>query len=175
LKLYIQWSTRTFHDWIQVESSAWDGLSGRPEPQGTEEGGHDDVPGWIFDLNVQGVMFGGYDHYAVEEAPPDGIRVTVWNDDPAEFPDGQKYARAWTFLPPAPDARFGGAMNTRQSQIIYAQPLMAARLDGQPNVRGWSEFVPPVEEVIRHGIWVPKPVLMTLWKDRRHVGWRDWL
>ena len=44
-----------------------------------------------------------------------GCKLYGWNDDPILFPVGQRNGIIITFLPLAPDRRFGGAYNTRQT------------------------------------------------------------
>jgi len=128
-------------------------------------------------LNVQGIEFIGADHYAVEPLA-DGLRVTMWDDDPVDFPPGTRSARVWTLRDPAPDARVGGQANTRQSLTVYdeASPSRwtgVSASDGPVIVRPWSEFVPPA--AARHGIWVDESLLAAHRASRTSHDWREWI
>ncbi len=185
MKVLYQWAQRDPEDWHQIDAVDWDALPNRRIPATDEMGGGDNVLGWINDLCVQGVHFNGSDHVAVESVVIDGetgVRVTNWWDDPDDYPPGERRARVWTFLPLAADPDMGGAINTRQSQIVYAE---GARLidytDSPPQnttVLPWVDFVAPAAGLIRH------QVLLTDAKYVEHVrargsgdlewGWRDW-
>lgn len=175
MRLLVQWTLKSPSNWALLDSAAWAGLPKLPEPATGKTGDNNVKPGWVFDLNVQGVRFSGNDHYAVEDAGGGAVRVTVWNDDPDDWPEGTKYARVWTLLPLAPDAKLGGAINTRQSQVIYAQD--AAKF---PAALPWEDFLPVRDAILaagleRHGIWVSDT------KSQEHVaaqeswGWRHWV
>lgn len=163
---------------MEVDSSAWDTLPKLAEPAPGDPVTNN--PGHVFNLNVQGMEFGGADHYVVEDLT-DGsgaIRVTVWYDDPIGSPEGMKWARVSTFLPLVPDPNLAGAINTRQSFVIYAQPDKMALLP-QPventEFRPWTDFQPPPEEITRHGKWVTDTLVKT--HDTLTFpapSWREW-
>ena len=136
-------------------------------------GGKDNQPGWVFDLNIQGVCFTG-DHYAVENLDDGsaGVRVTVWNDDPDDWPPGTRHAHVWEFFKLQPDPENGGAYNTVQKRTTYAEAQ--ARFANWAGVRPWSEFVPPPEAVTRHGVWVEDEKATELQAAAEHHGWREW-
>ena len=127
---------------------------------------------------VQGVRANGADHYAVERITVGleaGIRVTTWNDDPDDWPVGERHARVWTILPLAVDPAYGGAINTRQTQVLYAEGERFFRTPPQnTTVLPWAVFIPPAAAITRHG------VLLTNAKYAEHVaaqtewGWRHW-
>lgn len=179
MRVLIQHARRNPRDWEAVDSTDWGRLPARPLP--SVVGGQDDEPGWVMRLNVQGVSFVGYDHYAVEPLPDRACRVTVWKDDPDDLPTdalGEFYARVWTFLPLAPDARIGGRYNTRQSQVVYAGPRLTRFYEDNPTentvVRSWGEFAPPPDAVVRHGVWVPDELMSAHDAALSHRGWREW-
>lgn len=177
MRVLLQWTQRNPRDWVAIDSAAWAALPDLGVPAEGQVGGENDVPGWVHSLNCQGVSFVG-DHYAVEHLP-DGCRVTVWWDDLDSYPDGQWYARRWTFLPLAPDPRFGGAINTRQSQVVYAQPEAMALFDAAGPVenteyRPWGEFVLPPSLAVRHGIWVTDGLNLAHERAQSPHGWREW-
>ena len=183
MRVYVQWTHATPRDWVVLDVAsgpnrrAWERLPSKPQPSGTEL--IDDAPGWVHSLNVQGVTFSGDDHYAVEPISG-GLRVTTWNDDPVDYPVGTRSAKVYEFLSPAPDARFGGQLNTRQTLTVFDErspsPWEGVEASGGPVVvRPWSEFVPPAASVTRHGIWLPD----VLNEQHRAVqsphGWPEWL
>lgn len=171
MRVLVQWTTSSPGDWVETTAALWSGLPSRPAPRPGQLGGLDLVPGHVFAVAVQGMVFTGQDHYHVRELPEGGCRVTCWNDDPADFP-GRRNARIHDFLPLAPDPALRGAINTRQRVIFYDEvPTQGART--------WNEFVPPVSDV-RHGIWTLDDVAVqhararsvNCWWDRR---WADHL
>ena len=175
MNLLVQWTLKMPENWAVLDSSAWANLPKLPEPARGRIGDNNTRLGWVFDLNVQGLRFSGNDHYVVEDAGGGAVRVTVWNDDPDDWPEGTKYARVWTLLPLTPDDNLGGAINTKQSQIIYAQD--AAKF---PSALPWEDFFPIRDAILaaeleRHGIWVSDV------KSEQHVaaqeswGFKHWV
>ena len=124
MKVLLQWTTRNPSDWVEIDSASWVGLPKRPEPVGGEE--IDNTFGWVFGLNIQGVEFAA-DHYAVEDLPDGTTKVTIWNDDSVDHPDGEKYAREWVFSTCRPSKKCGGAYNTAQLQTFYGQSVVMSR------------------------------------------------
>jgi hypothetical protein len=173
MKLLLQWSLASPQGWVEVDSAQWASLPKKPLPVGGEV--IDDTPGWIHQVNVQGVCLTA-DHYAVEEIAAGEIRVTAWNEDEADYPEGWKYAHVWTFRNLAPDPNFGGAINTRQTHLIYAQPLMQARLDaiGQTGSLPWADFVAPAADQTKHGVWVENALNLQHDGLRDCCGWYEW-
>ncbi len=178
MRLYLQWTLATPQDWLALDLDTsgplrrvWEKLPAKAEPVGGEI--IDNLPGWGFDLNVQGVTFGGHDHYTVRPIAG-GLEVTVWDDDPAEFPPGQREAQVWTFLDPAPDPAFGGAVNTRQSRVVYTEQPGKHAPDARTTIRPWSQFVIPTSLVL-HGIWVTDALLNQHVAVRQPHGWREWV
>ncbi len=183
MRLLVQWTLKTPEDWATLDSSAWAKSPKLYEPPPGEIGDENAKRGWVFALNVQGVFFIGYDHYAVEELSGGACRVTVWKDDPLDLPGdvlGEFYARVWTFQRLAPDPRLGNAWNTRQSQVIYGGPkLIQHYLDFPVEnlvVKPWSDFIPPPANITRHGIWTSDAKLDAHDAVRvQKVGWRHWI
>ena len=182
MRVYVQWTKLNPEDWVELDvrntgpfRKAWENLPAKPLPVGGES--IDNAPGWITCLNVQGIEFTGADHYAVEPLV-DGLRVTMWDDDPVDFPPGTRSARAWELRAPAADARFGGQLNTRQSLTVYDEATPSrwegvTTTDGPVVVRPWSEFVPPA--TARHGIWIDEPLLDAHRAIRTSHDWREWI
>lgn len=176
MRVLLQWTRAAPRGWEEIDSTQWQALPKRPEPRGSEA--LDDQPGWIYRLNVQSLDFTA-DHYAVEPLPGRACRVTIWNDDPEDYPDGEKYARIWTFKPLRPDPAFGGQWNTSQTQVIYAEQVIAARMmwAGVPEnaILPFSQFTPPDERNVRHGIWVPQDLNARHDAERPERDWREWV
>ena len=127
---------------------------------------------------VQGVRFNGADHYAVERVTiglEAGIKVTVWNDDPDDWPVGERHARVWTFLPLAADPNLGGAINTRQSQVLYAEGERFSRIPPQnTTVLPWVDFIPPAAAITRHGVQLTNAKYAEHMAAQAEWGWRHW-
>lgn len=175
MRILVQWTTRTPHDYVEMDSSDWAALPTKPVPVGGES--LDEGEGWVADLVVQGVSFAGADHYAVEDLPGGALRVTTWTDDPDDYPQDQFWADVWTFLPLAPDPLLGGAWNTRQSHVWYARPWNRRKFDGVSvdfEIRRLREFSPPPDAVVRHGISAPTGLYQRIERRRSFHGWREW-
>ena len=182
MRLYVQWTLAAPGDWVAIDMTRdphWRTLPKKPEPVGGEV--IDQSPGWVMALNIQGVIFGGYDHYSVRYSDVDGALIaTGWNDDPVDWPPGTREAYEWTFLPPAPDARLAGRFNTVQTCRVFTEQFPHAwegsNSSGGPNlVLPWSSFTPPQANMTRHGIWVSDTLLMEHFAARTPHGWREWL
>ena len=177
MKVYVQWTKSDVEDWEPLEAAQWRNQPKRGVPAPGEFGGLDNNPGHVYALNVQGVTFEAFDHYAVEPLPGNGCRVTVWQDDPDDFAPEEMFAQVWEFLPPAPDGRIGGRMNTRQSLTVYAgDPSRYPQSDimAEPP-KPWSEFLPPPGVVVRHGISVTDDKARAHRRSRSPRGWREWV
>ncbi|MEE9140515.1 MAG: hypothetical protein V3U18_07030, partial [Alphaproteobacteria bacterium] len=177
MKIGYQWATATPQDWSDIDSKDWAKLPDKGEPIGGEV--IDDTPGYVYQVNVQGVCYTG-DKYAVRDVPgTDDCEVFCINDDPEDYDPLDFYAHVWIFRPLAPDPDRGGAINTRQSHILYAAPRAFERLQAFGPVEGrillpWSDFEYPPENLIRYGIWLPDQ-LSNLHRAARSIrGWREW-
>lgn len=173
MKVYIQWAKTTPEDWTAVDLSRLSQIrnlpkKGLPGPTSVL----DNNPGWLCGLNCQGIDFSGYDHTAIELVG-DGLRITGWQDDTADFGD-TRWATEWTLMPPAPDPALGGVMNTVQSRRVWATPDAAVWFPNQ-TVLPWSEFVVPPTNLTVHGIWMPDELFAAHKAIRTPHGWRDWL
>lgn len=180
MKVLVQWTKLNPEGWVEFEvrdtqqhRRAWERLAKKGLPTGNET--LDNNEGWVFDVNIQGIHFGGADHYAVEFLTDPvmgfGLRITTWNDDPEDWPVGTRTATEWTLYDPAPDPNFGGAINTRQFRRFWADDLVMF-----PDAMPFSEFVVPPDSITRHGIWVTSEKLTEHITVRGPVrGWTEWI
>lgn len=180
MKVLIQWALLLPEDWQQTDSKNWQNLISKNEPNGIEA--IDLVGGWINALNVQGVVFEGFDHYHVQHlSSSGGCRVTVWNDDEEDYSPDDFEAHVWTFLPLAPDKNFGGQLNTNQTIVTYAGKNAYKRwIENGPYVNRrilpYVNFVPPsIVDHHRHGIWLPDDLFQQHQIVRTIVGWTEWI
>ena len=161
MKVLVQWAAATPSDWIAVDSADWAALPSKPEPVGGEI--IDATPGWICQICVQGMSFTG-DHYAVlHDTPTGGCTVYCWSDDPGDFQPEDYFGHVTTFLPLAPDPKFGGAYNTRQTRQFYGgaakRKLYAdSKIDALPfAVQIWlfaSPVAYPINEIDESWRWI---------------------
>ncbi len=181
MKLYVQWAQRHPNDYDVVDSEEWTSLERLPNPRERTPIRSDDA-GWVFAINIQGTVFVGYDHYAVENGGQSS-RVTAWTDTHAV---GMNRARVFEFFPIQPDPHLGGSYNTRASQTVYAQPEVMRELTKDGPVwcgngpetavvyRPWSEFMSPPVGTVRHGKWVQDSLVSPHDDARTEHSWREW-
>jgi len=137
-------------------------LPDKPEPVGGEV--IDAEPGWVAGVNVQGVSIIGFDHFHPRINPTDPLLIDIvaWNDDPSDWPPGNRWAVIWSFANPRTDPRVGDRMNTEQYLTVYDEQARTPGWYGESTTGGdvtylpWSDFVVPADSRLnRHGIWVP--------------------
>lgn len=181
MQIWVQWARRNPSDYQPIGSEGWAGTAVKPDPsRGTAYSLNElnQQPGWIAELNVQGITFSS-DHVHVADLTDGslGIVVTAWNDTLPFSPVGQRFARVWTVLPLAPDQRIGGQINTRQSQVLFAEGQRYIDALANPventTVRPWAEFVVPPAAATRHGIWLTDAAWDAHVAVRSSKGWRD--
>ncbi len=176
MRLLVQHAYLNAGDYEEVNSAAWAALPAKPLPDGTDV--FDNSRGWIVCVNVQGVPFEHWDHYAIEHVDAETIVVTVWNDDPEDHLE-DFHADVWTLKTPAPDVRIGGRMNTRQSIVAYAENwdrrLRALHRQKCSASSPWKDFVPPPASITRHGIWMPDQIMAETKAIRRRTRWEEWI
>jgi hypothetical protein len=175
MKLLVQWATEHPRGWVELDSSEWAALAKKPVPVGGEE--IDDAPGWLSNVCVQGMCSGSVDHVAVEHLD-NGVRVTLWKDDPEDYEPSEFFARVLTFHPLKPDSRLGGAINTDIESVMYAGADRLKELEAvdfaDTEVKPWSEFVPPPEAITRHGIWLTDELAAAHRPLAVPPSWREW-
>lgn len=151
MKVLLQWTQDPPQDWTEIDHKDWPSLPNDP----------------VHALNVQGVVFEGYDHYRVGNVTG-GCTVTVWNDAPDADPPMR-----WTFYDPIPDPTVPGGRQTRQHLEVYgADHPMAneATTGGKARVR--ARFVPPAGA--RHGRLVADELHDAHQEVRSARGWTEW-
>jgi len=137
-------------DWQPVDAARFGELAGEP-----------------IAVCVQGVTLEGFASYAVEPID-DGLRVTGFD---------ASHADVWEFLSLAPDPRFGGALNTRQSRVVYAAGEAYDRIVSLGEIENCvvkqrDELAVPAAEITRPGVVFEDPA--TARQNRRVAGWREW-
>lgn len=172
MKILLQYTLSVPEGWIDVDHTQWESLPKRLPPPGAIN----NKRGWCHGLNIQGVTFSA-DHYHIQSIPG-GVKITVWYDDPAYNPIGFRYARVWRFVPIAADPKLGGALNTRQSQVIFAEagimPTVSASAPLENTIfRDWSLFIPPSSNVM-HGKEVSAELHAAHQQKQTIHGWREW-
>lgn len=177
--IYLQWAMAVPEDWTAVDvtnNSQIRRAAKKAEPTGNET--LDNNPGWLFGANCQGIDFSGHDHTAIETLQGNGLRITVWNDDPEDFPPGTRFAIRWDLFPPAGDSSIGGRLNTVQFRTLWGESQSDAVLIATPSspMLPWSEFVLPPANQTFHGIWVTDPVIFEQHLSIRSLhGWKEWI
>lgn len=180
MKVLVQWSFRNATGWVEIDSSQWPSLPSKPTPGPASN--LNNQPGWIAGLCVQGIVFDGMDHYAIEELTDGsgGIVVTGWNTEvTANTPSDRLEAYAWTLLPLAPDPELGGQLNTRQSRVVHAAPAQLAMYQNfgplaNTDLRPYANFAPPGQAITRHGIQMADADWQAHVAARTVHGWREW-
>lgn len=175
MKILAQWGTTDPQSWTEYDSSDWEHLPRRPEPRAGTPVPNDE--GYLVALKVQGVTFAG-DRLGLS-ALPDALGVVVHQvqDDLEDYPVGWRHARVWTIPHLGPDSRRNGAINARQTQVIYAEPEIAAmmRYMRATNIHPWEDYKPLPDAAYIHGLWLPGDLYQA--HAALHVvrGWREWV
>jgi len=178
MKIFIQWTTDPVRDWVEMDSKDWPSIAKKPAPIGGEIIYR--TPGWIYTINCQGVIFAG-DHYCVRDLRDGSTEITAWTDDIDDRPEDEFYSMAALFIPPGYDGDPRVKQtNTRQQFNIYANKtianLMAEGVCSNRQLFGlFSDFIPPKDSLIRHGINVPDQLSDEHKRIRAVHGWREWI
>lgn len=176
--VYLQWAKAVPESWESYDltsNAQVRRFARKAEPNANSA--LDQQPGWLVAANIQGVTVTGWDHVGVEVSG-DLITLSCWNDDPDDWPVGERWGNVWTFLPCAPDyslpGHLNGAMNTRQTSTCYADPGSNADVHN-PGAMDFALFPYPDTRNVFHGIWVGD----TLWAEHEQLqaphGWREWI
>jgi hypothetical protein len=177
LRALVQWAQSSPGDWAAITPDSWRASPSKPDPTGTAPL-IDSTPGWVSGINVQGVWIDWFDHYAILSRGR-GLVVVGWRDDPSWV--DERHAYELTFNPLRRDPRHGGAWNTDQHRIVYAEPggRVAVAWGNVENtiVLPWENFIPPAPALVRHGINLRDDHHEAHKAARsrgRGTNWRDW-
>jgi hypothetical protein len=157
MKIYIQWTTNPASGWIKYDHKDWSNILFKPAPVGGEI--IDDTPGWIFRLNVQGVIFGG-DHISMWEEEGK-LRVSLINNDRDDFSLNDMLKVDFSF----------DTVLENKTNSMYTRTRQSRSLE-----KGFNNetFKFPQNSIVGHGIWVNQ----NLYNDHNSFkpsGWRDWI
>lgn len=137
----VQWTLREAPGWeCHAKASEWERLPRRPP---AHRGGQDNEKGWVAAVKIGGKVYYGWDHYAIL---PD-LTFIGWDDD-------------------VEDDRFTGfsAVVCKDGKcVLYHPDPIGAFCQTHGPCQPWSRFLPPADDLVRHGIFVPKP----LWLEHR--------
>lgn len=163
MKAFAQWTKGTPEDSVEIDSADWSRLASAP----------------MHALDVQGVLFDGADHYSIEDVDRSTTRVVCWADDTAQWPVGQRWAREVTFRHLAPDAAMGNAINTNQTQVLYADSAVIAAAkrfhagSDRTTVLPWADF-DPRRVAPQDGLQVTDAQHEAHIAARTKHSWREW-
>lgn len=176
MKVLIQWATSAPGSWTEYQIDGIADARRLPrKPAPTSSSSLDAQLGWYAAINIQGVVFTGYDHIGFEMVGSTLI-VKCWNDDPEDFPVGTRWAQAWQIPVPFFDNRPGiNQMNVEQTVTWYGEANSQPVLLGAPNVQPYSQFVAPASNATIHGVWMTEAQWAAHIAAQTTVGWREWL
>lgn len=173
MRVLVQWATTTVTDWVAYDITRIQDVRAMPKkPAPSDSPLIDDQPGWIAALNIQGVVFTGYDHIGFGMVGG-ALLVYAWNDDPEDFPVGTRWGQIWT-IPNLGPAR-GVAVNTNISVVWYCEPNALPVQMGLTDFQPWSAMSFPNANNTIHGVWVSDTHWDALAAARSMRGWREWI
>jgi hypothetical protein len=173
MKVYVQWTGPVARDWEPVDSAEWPNFPKGPVPTDNET--VTEARLWVHSINVQGVVFHSFDHYAIINNT-----VAVWNDDDDGWKDDH-WGMIWKFNDPCSDPRIGGRINTKQSYILYAESeerreaTRKKNIDILTHIRPFTDFPYIAQKYIGHGIAVEDQLNEEHLACRSSHGWREWI
>lgn len=173
-KIYVQWAQSGIPDWSLLNSGTWNNQPTKVDPVGdtTSLTGIGDSllntqKGWVFAVNVQGVTFTYYDHYAIQENGT-SVTVTAWRDDPLLFPVGSRQADVAVINSLKFDAKVGQD-NTDQTFAFYRE---GNQYTGGVNQLPYANFVPPDSSTVKPGIFLSDDLYYQFIAAQTAKGWR---
>lgn len=176
-KVLVQWTQAAAPGWETWHAKRFKLSTKKEKPGNRGSAAIDNQAGHIFAINVQGVVFAGYDHYAVEHINTTrSVRVTAWNDDPEDYAPEEMHATVWDFLPVR---MTGGRLDTRQRRLMFTDESDEVRNEsctGDPScaLHRFSEFEAPAAELTRHGVWVSDELALRHEAAQKSRGWKEW-
>jgi len=182
MKVLVQWARTRPQGWCVYDSADWQQIIKKTLPVGDDI--IDDSEGWVHRLNVQGISFSA-DHYAVIHHA-DHVEVITWNDDTEDWLPHEFMADHWHLHDRLVDVTIENVRHQGplQHRILYLTseletawqqegllPMFSS--GGQVDVRPWSQFSPPDESLVLHGIWLPEDLNFELQKYAS-PSWKEW-
>lgn len=181
--MYVQWATNPAQDWVELDTKDWLLTPKLPIPDGSET--LDSTLGWIFRINIQGVVFSGYDHYAVEDRG-NHVLVHAWNSDLEDYDHEDLYASSWEFYEIRDEIYadnrgfIKNRWNTNQNREIFGNSGFIQKMPKEIRSlvqRSHDDFaqirLPDVRT--RHGVWVHEQSVFNTLGSFKPNGWRDWI
>lgn len=179
MRIYVQWALAATADYVMYDLSARNqirNLPSKPEPAPSSFPPLDNAPGWVNAINCQGVIFEGYDHYALAyNAAARRATVSGWVDATA---DGAPFADVWDFGHPKGDPKLGGRMNTDQQVTRYAtagSPQAEIYDDSGLVWRPYAQFIAPAAQATRHGVYMSDVKYKAHRAERVEPTWDQWI
>jgi hypothetical protein len=192
VRVLVQWATATVADWVTYDINRIQDVRAMPKkPRPSDSPVIDNSAGWVAALNIQGIVFTGYDVIGFTYASG-ALRVHCRNDGP-DFAANQRWGQVWELQSYAPDPRFpvpnpdpnpswqrglvGGVMcyvNTRQSVTWYGEPQSDPVTQGVPGVLPFASMPMPTNpNDILYGVWVSDAQWAALSAARSPKSWRE--
>jgi len=171
MKVLVQWASLDPEDWKEIDSRDWATLPKAPVPSGQTLLNIDKNILYVNAINIQGVIFTGYDHYAINHLSDSCINLIAWDDDPEDHQNDFK-AVEWTFHAVTNNTKqswMGFYESTTRREKIESLGILNLLYTGH-----WSEFVKPSESVTMHGIWLSEMLYIMHKEKQSSVGWRAW-
>lgn len=151
MRVLVQWARSSRPgDWSEYDSADWASLPNDP----------------IAAVCVQGVVFHA-DRYAVLHGR---ASIEVWAE--TDGPQSGTRLRIVTFNDLCPDPLFGGAVNTKITQVVYTDDGSFTESDST-DVRPWDSR-PASERAWRSGKLMPDRLWEAHRKELSPRGWREW-
>ena len=171
MRVLIQWARQSPRDWDAVDSADWAAL---PNQKG-QAAAVNAQAGWVNAVNVQGMVFEGFDRIAVIDNGDGSVDVWCVNDDASAGWDAStRYMRHVQIRPLRADAAMGGAINTDMNQTIYSDDPVFVEVESTV-VRPWGAASGlPDASMYRHGIMLTDALYAAHVASRSQRTWREW-
>lgn len=172
MRALIQWARSNPLGWEEMDSADWAML---PDKRASANRSVNADAGWVNALNVQGMVFEGYDRVAIVDNGDGSIDVWCVNDDAAAGWDAAtRYMRHVQIRPLRVDDSLGGAINTDMNQTIYSDDPVFAPSENTV-VRPWGAASGvPADSLFRHGVMLANGLYAAHTAAQELRSWREW-
>lgn len=172
MRVLIQWARANPIGWEEIDSSDWVTL---PDKRTQANRSVNANAGWVNALNVQGMVFEGFDRVAVVDNGDGPIDVWCVNDDAnAGWDTATRYMRHVQIRPLRADIALGGAINTDMNQTIYSDdPVFAASENTVVEPWGAASGVPD-DSLFRYGVMLGDGLYAAHTAAQELRSWREW-